>query len=124
MIDKNDKMRVVDWVDAYCGNPLSDVARTYYLLSKGVAPEKKLLFVRVIESLAKKIIANEYLNSYFDNKPIPKREFDMWQLIIQICRCADGIDEENIYLQKSIPLRIKKLMPFMNGDNEHENNRP
>lgn len=38
MIDKNHEMRVVDWVDAYCGNPLSDVARTYYLLNHGVSP--------------------------------------------------------------------------------------
>lgn len=111
IIDKNDEMRVVDWVDAYCGNPLSDVARTYYLLNHGVSPEKKSFIVRLIESIAKKIIAKEYLYSYFENRPIPKKEFDMWQLIIQICRCADGIEEEKAYLQKSIPLRINRLMP-------------
>lgn len=114
MVDSRGEMRVVDWVDAYCGNPLSDVARTYYLLSKGVSPEKKPWFVRVSERIAKKLIAKEYLHSYFGNKPIPKREFDMWQLIILICRNADGIKEEKAYLQKSIPLRIKKLMSFMN----------
>lgn len=113
IVNKHDEMRIVDWVDAYCGNPLSDVARTYYLLSKGVSPEKKPYFVRIIESIARKIIAKEYLHSYFGNKPIPKREFDIWQLIIQICRCTDGIEEEKAYLQRSIPHRINKLMPFI-----------
>lgn len=46
----------------------------------------------------------------------------MWQLIIQICRCTDGIEEEKAYLQKSIPLRINKLMTLMMGDNGHVHN--
>lgn len=116
MIDKQGEMKVVDWVDAYCGNPLSDVARTHYLLSKGISPEKKSCSVRFIESFAKKIIAKEYLNSYFKNKPIPKREFEMWQLIIQVCRCTEGIEEEKAYLRKSIAFRLNKLMASMNCD--------
>jgi len=122
MIDKNDDMRVVDWVDAYRGNPLSDVARTYYLLDHGVSPEKKSCIVRFIESIAKKIIAKDYLHSYFENQLIPKKEFDMWQLIIQICRCTDGIEEENEYLQKSIPTRINRLMSSIKRSKVYEHN--
>jgi len=88
---------------------LSDVARTYYLLGNGTSPQKKPYFVKVIESIAKKIIAREYLYSYFSNKVIPKRDFDIWKLIIQICRYNEGIQEEKPFLEKNIPSEIERL---------------
>lgn len=109
MIDENGYMRVIDWVDAYSGNPLSDVARTYYLLSKGTSPEKKPYYFKLIESIVKRVIAKEYLHSYFSNKVIPKREFDIWKLIIQICRYNEGIQEEKPFLERNISIEIDRM---------------
>lgn len=111
MIDEKGEIRVIDWIDAYCGNPLSDVARTYYLLSKGTSSEKNHLF-KTIENIIKRILAREYLNSYFSDKQFPEREFNIWSLIIQICRYNEGIEEEKVSLKKSIALGIERLHTY------------
>lgn len=109
LVDGNGRMRVIDWADAYCGNPLSDVARTYYLLGNGISPYEKPVYVKVMEKLARAVISREYINAYFHDRAIPKMELDMWNLIIHICRHNEGIREELPHLEKLIPIEISKL---------------
>lgn len=110
IVEENNRMRVIDWVDAYCGDPLSDVARSYYLLKHGTPPGKKSNYERMTEQPAKEFISRVYLKSYFDGRPIPIRELDMWGLIIRICRSFEGIEEEKDALKQSIDLGIRKLL--------------
>src|SRR5690554_3331256 len=98
-------MRIIDWVDAYCGDPLSDVARTYYLLSKAEISEKNYA-LKIIKNIIRKIISQEYLNTYFRNKKIPEKELNIWSLIIQISRYNEGIEKEIPYLESSISMGI------------------
>ena len=102
LVDQDGYLRVIDWVNAYCGNPLSDVARTYYLLRKGVSPVKKRFLIRLTEFFIKPFVARIYLQSYFSNGPLPKKEFSVWQLIIHIARYKNCIKKEQLYLEKAI----------------------
>jgi tRNA A-37 threonylcarbamoyl transferase component Bud32 len=108
MVDTDERMWVVDWVNAYSGNPVSDVARTYYLLKKGTSPEKSSLLIRVFEVFTRHLIARAYLKSYFKAQKFPKAEFDKWLLIIQITRYSEGIKEEQAYLVKVITRAQRK----------------
>ncbi|NLO38654.1 MAG: phosphotransferase [Ruminiclostridium sp.] len=110
IVDDTNKMRVIDWVDAYCGDPLSDVARTYYLLKHGTPPGERSNFEQLAQKQAGEFIGRVYLKSYFDGKPIPVRELNMWGLIIRICRSFDGIKEEQEPLKQSIDMGIQKLL--------------
>ncbi len=110
MVDTDGRMWVVDWVNAYSGNPVSDVARTYYLLKKGTSPEKSSLLIRVFEVFARHLIAGAYLKSYFKAQKFPKAEFDKWLLIIQITRYSEGIKDEQAYLEKVITRAQRKLV--------------
>ncbi len=109
MLDKNGQIRVVDWVTSYSGNPLSDVARTYYLLRSGTSPIYKPLVVRIAEYILKPLIAKRYLKSYFHNKRIPKNDLKMWFLIIQIVRLSECIKEEQKNLERAIQRGLKEL---------------
>jgi thiamine kinase-like enzyme len=102
MVDNDGRMWVVDWVNAYSGNPVSDVARTYYLLSKGTSPGESSLLIQAVEIFAGHFISRAYLKSYFRDQKFPKAEFDKWLLIIQITRYSEGIKEEQAYLEKAI----------------------
>lgn len=110
MVSENGEMRVIDWVDAYCGDPLSDVARTYYLLKHGTPPGKRSGFGQIMEKQAGELIGREYLKSYFKGKPTPMKDLNMWGLIIRIHRYWEGIEEEKADLQKSIAFGVHKLL--------------
>lgn len=110
IVEDNGKMRVIDWVDAYCGDPLSDVARTYYLLKHGTPPGEKPNFLRTVEQQAKVLIGREYLKSYFNGNSIPVKDLDMWGLIIRIHRYWEGIEEEKEALEESIAFGIEHLL--------------
>lgn len=101
MVEKEGNYRVIDWIDAYNGPPLSDVARTYYLLTRIISPKNNII-INQIENIVTNIIASNYLRGYFAGKCIPDREFSIWTLIILICRFRENIEEEKPFLKKSI----------------------
>jgi thiamine kinase-like enzyme len=109
MIDDNDRIKVIDWVDAYSGNPLSDVARTHYLLSKAALPSD-FFINKDLENKLRFALAEEYLKTYFKARSFPEKELEVWQLIIEICRLHEGIDEEKLNLEKSVSKKLKKLL--------------
>lgn len=110
IVDENGRMRVIDWASAYCGDPLSDVARTYYLLKHGTPPGERTGFTRTMEKQAGELIGREYLKSYFDGRKIPIHDLDMWGLIIRIHRYGEGIEEEKEDLKKAIAFGIHHLL--------------
>lgn len=110
LMDSSGKAYVIDWNMAYSGDPLSDVARTHYLLRHGVAPGKKPLPSRMAEYLLKPVIAHTYLKTYFRGRPVPLAELNLWQLVIQICRYSHGIAEEQPLLKKSIAKMLKEQL--------------
>jgi aminoglycoside phosphotransferase (APT) family kinase protein len=109
LIDKNGQMRVIDWVNAYSGDPLSDAARTYYLIRYGRSPIKRTLLQKLLERFGKALAANAYLRGYFGKNKLPKRDFRLWLLIIMINRAVhERIPGEESVLKKTI-VRLSRM---------------
>lgn len=107
LIGADGKMRVIDWVNSYSGDPLSDVARTYYLIRHGLSPNKRTWLERVMEYIGKPIIANAYLHAYFNKKKFPKKEFRLWLLVVMIHRFVkERIPEEEPGLRKALAIYL------------------
>lgn len=116
MLNGSGSAFVIDWNNSYAGNPLSDVARTHYLLRHGVSPAEQPLHVRIAVGLLRPVLARTYLRAYLGGDRIPRREWNRWQLIVRICRWEDGIAEERPRLARSIGRMLAKQ--FGNGRKE------
>lgn len=81
---------VIDWVDATCGNPLADVARTSIILL-GAAASPQLAngwaktFVRLFHAV--------YLRRYFQLRPGGVGEYRRWLPVVAAARLDEGITE-------------------------------
>jgi hypothetical protein len=79
-------------MDATYGNPLADVARSSFLLSKSALPEE--MPRRRILELLRGIFHRTYLAYYFkENKP-DRQEWNDWWALVAASRIAENIPEE------------------------------
>lgn len=109
-----DKWYVIDWGNAYSGNPNGDVARTYYLLKYGLGPSdedyvKKSYFHRLVFKILKVFksrFAKIYLNYYLKLTTKTQKDIEKWNLVIFATRLCEGVPLENDKLLKL----IKKLL--------------
>jgi uncharacterized protein (TIGR02172 family) len=81
---------IIDWIDASCGNPLADVARTSIILlgataSSQVANPLLKLFVQAFHSI--------YLREYFRLRPQGRDEYHRWLPIVAGARLSEGMPE-------------------------------
>ncbi|MGQ0600677.1 MAG: phosphotransferase family protein [Anaerolineales bacterium] len=100
--------RVIDWMNAWCGHPLADVARTSIMLRLGDPPPG---FVqRAIIALFRSLFHALYLRHYFraqtDYAP---NELRAWELPLAVARLTDGITAERTVLLKFIEERAKEV---------------
>jgi uncharacterized protein (TIGR02172 family) len=86
---------VIDWIDATCGNPLADVARTTVILL-GAAAGHQLTspFMRAFVRLFHLI----YLRHYFDLRPEGRDEYRRWLPIVAAARLSEGMPELESWL--------------------------
>lgn len=108
MLDEHDHMQVVDWINAYSGEPMSDVARTYYLIGKGLSPQKMSRLEKMVVSIIRFFLSREYIKSYYKDIAFSRKEFDTWLLIILVARYDEGIQEEKQQLDKLIARAIAR----------------
>lgn len=78
LIMRNDKVTIIDWVDASAGDIRADVYRTYLLISQ-----------LSIE------LAKMYLNYYCKKSGIPQDEIILWAPIIASARLSEHVSTEN-----------------------------
>ena len=89
---------IIDWLDATTGNPLYDVARTSYLLSKAALPPGTGLFRRLIIQLFRKTFHRFYLRRYRQLRPFTGQELKDWYRVVAAARLTEGIAEEEAQL--------------------------
>ena len=106
MIDRDNKLWIIDWITASAGNPNFDIARTYYLLRYGQSPEKRSFFIKIIEKLLKVYLGKQYLKYRVNKKE--KDSFMCYFYIILILRRNDNIQEEHNRLEKLIRKNSKR----------------
>ncbi len=109
MISENDSMRIIDWVTAFTGNPLLDIARTYYLLRYGQSPEKKSIIKHLLERIFKLIFSKRYLKKRLISHD-DKKLFPYFYFVIQVTRLEDNILIENVKIEKKIMKKKGKMI--------------
>jgi thiamine kinase len=86
---------VIDWIDAACGNPLADVARSS-IIALGAAESDQIsspfmkAFVRFFHSA--------YIRHYFRLHPGGEREYRRWLPIVAGARLSEQIPELEVWL--------------------------
>lgn len=83
---------VIDWIDATCGNPLADVARSTVLLlgSTGTANPFLRGFVRLFHTA--------YLRHYFRLRPGGEQEYRRWLPIVAAARLDEHVPGQEAWL--------------------------
>lgn len=85
---------IIDWCNANRGHPLSDVARTTLMLSKGgLPPEMPLQEQELLKELRVQF-TQHYLDHYFAQQPYTIEELAPWHLPVAAARLSEVIPEE------------------------------
>ena len=80
---------IIDWIDASCGNPVADVARTTILLLGAADRQIQGSFRRTIV----RIFHSAYLRHYFKLNPSGREEYNRWLPVIAAARLSENISE-------------------------------
>ena len=107
-----DKLYVIDWSNAYLGNPNGDVARTFYLLKYGMAPSdedyiKKSFIHKFFYKIGKSLVAKSYIKHYIKLTGISQNEIKKWDLAIFATRLHEPVPLEYDNLLKMIINSLK-----------------
>ncbi|MCL4505925.1 MAG: phosphotransferase [Chloroflexi bacterium] len=97
--------RVVDWMTAVKGNPLSDVARSSLILRLGEVPPGTR--GRWVFNLIRAAFHSAYLNHYLFIRSAMRQDVDAWQLPIAAARLREDIPSERGKLLRLIEESIK-----------------
>jgi uncharacterized protein (TIGR02172 family) len=94
LLTQNDAT-IIDWIDASCGNPNADVARTSIILL-GVAASKQTRnpFVKLMV----KAFHATYLREYFRLRPEGRSEYQRWLPVVAGARLSENIPELETWL--------------------------
>lgn len=87
---------VLDWVDAACGHPLADVARTAIIMQYGAVPPH-IPGRRLIE-IGRALWYGLYLRRYCQLQLVSPQQVRAWLLPMAAARLSDGIPEEEARL--------------------------
>ncbi len=89
---------VIDWTNANRGHPLSDVARTSLMLTKGALPPEMSAAERAAIQELREAFNQIYLAHYFALQPYTPEELLPWHLPITAARLSEIIPEETAEL--------------------------
>lgn len=98
--------RVIDWMTACIGNPLSDTARTVLLLNFAEIP-KAPFWVNLLAKAIQKKICKSYLSEYLKLTGAEFAEIQKWELPLAAARLREWIPEGESqklvrYIQKEL----------------------
>lgn len=99
-----DTWRVIDWTNAYSGDPLSDVARTVMILESPVIYERAKWYEKPMIMMMAKIIKRHYLRAY----GISTRKLRKWRPIVLAMRLNEGIETEKAWLLSQMLRELKR----------------
>jgi len=93
---------VIDWLDATCGNPLGDLARTSIIVRFAGLPP--IGFQRTSQVLLRKLLNTVYLRRYFQLCPGGQYELQRWLIPVVAMRLLEVEPDEQarllVYLEK------------------------
>jgi aminoglycoside phosphotransferase (APT) family kinase protein len=83
---------ILDWVEATCGHPLADVARTTLMMRHAAIPSH-VPGHRLIEA-GRRLWYQVYVRHYCQLQAVTPQQIDAWLLPVAAARLSDGIPEE------------------------------
>ena len=83
---------IIDWTDASCGNPISDVARTLVLITAAQLPLDSLF--GWILKFGRHLLINSYTRNYFHFAKEDHSQLDAWIPVVAAARLNEEIPEE------------------------------
>jgi aminoglycoside phosphotransferase (APT) family kinase protein len=86
---------IIDWIDATCGNPLADVARTSLILSEATRPDSSA--PRWLKTLGR-WLHGWYCARYFRLRPDRRDELSRWRPIVAAARLSENIEGSREWL--------------------------
>ena len=119
--NKKEGFRVFDWSNAYIGHPLSDVARTLFLLSDAKLPQSCVRRVPVLlKPFYRRLLMKGYLQAYFGAAAVPWELLAGWGVLVRLMRLEEGVKGERLRILAGIPLLKRK---FSLGGKLHRDTR-
>ena len=85
---------VIDWMSAVRGSPVTDVARTSFLLAAGALLPHTPPLQRVMAGLGRGVFHALYLRHYLRLTGISRSDVRSWRLVVLTTRLAEGIASE------------------------------
>jgi len=95
-----DTATVIDWVDACCGDPAADIARTMWLLSPPVIPRD--LMGRRTAKLLGDAARSAYLGRILPAARRSRSDIRAWQLPVVAARLSESIESEEKVLVREV----------------------
>lgn len=89
-----DGPRVIDWPNAFSGDPNADVARTLLMLRVGEPPAGTSAVVKAGLSIGRRVLDVVYRRGYRSVRTFTDAETNAWMLPVAIHRLGDDIPEE------------------------------
>lgn len=100
---------IIDWCNANRGHPLSDVARTSLMLTKGALPPDMSPAQQVAIQELRAAFNQVYLDHYFALQPYAPAELLPWHLPVTAARLSETIPEETAVL-------VADVQKMVNGE--------
>lgn len=100
---------IIDWFNAYSGNPLGDVARTCLLIRSPFIPQGTSDIIVKLSKLIKHLIYSVYLKEYVKLAKINIKDIQAWTLPMAAARLHEKIPGEEKWLLNIINTQINTV---------------
>lgn len=105
----SDRWRIIDWTNAYLGDPVSDFARTYMIMSSPTGTRRFSFYLSPLIRSLLKMLKRHYKRSYFKRSGRSKHLIRQWLVIQYAVRLNEDISEERAWLMSQMLFLMKKL---------------
>jgi tRNA A-37 threonylcarbamoyl transferase component Bud32 len=101
---------VIDWTNAYSGDPCGDVARTCLMTrSPFIVPGMSRMLRRMIKP-GKRMLLSSYLQKYKKLTGVKQKDIDAWMLPVAAARLRERIPGEEDWLLDIIHTKLRKIV--------------
>ena len=103
----NDKSVIIDWMNAYFGDPLGDVARTCLMIRSPYVRIDTTFFKKILILILQFIILKVYKSEYMKMSKIDNDQIEDFMLPVASARLREKIPGEKEWLLKLIDKKLK-----------------
>ena len=109
IIANGKELVIIDWTNAYIGNPFGDVARTCLMIRSPFLPPEAFKLMVTLSRVIKRLIYSAYLKEYTKLTKSTFKSIDEWILPIAAARFREKIPGEEKWLINIINKHLEHL---------------